>query len=66
MSEEVKIPEVPEADKPFYLVMIGTIAFILIGVWAIHEGIWAEAEQFMTALGTLVGMGWGYYFRSKV
>ena len=52
-----------EADKPFVLVLIGTLALVGILGYSLYTG--KDASQSVNILGTLVSLGWGFYFKSK-
>ena len=67
MSTQSSAPNdpIPESDKPFILLMVGTGAVIAIGSYAIVVGKWDSAKELISMLIPLVSMGWGFYFKSK-
>lgn len=55
--------EINPRDKPFILVMTGTIALVAVGAYAVVTGRWADAKDYVAALIPLVSMGWGFYLK---
>ena len=68
---KTEIPEIPQADKPFYLAVLSMIALLVGIIFAIYAGaqrpdvykdLWLQVSA---VFSPFVMMSWAFYFKAK-